>query len=180
MQVTCTHLSSVRGEVRGYWECRVLSPALLWALPALTRARCQVDYVHEEFVASRPSFWPAAVKDAPLDVEMPTHSDHPGLRSLRDEANRCWDMAFEQMEGRGEWLRLMGAAPCMANALLLPFQEIEFVLRFENTEQKFEELLNELCNPNGYPETRLLGYSLCNQTIYQPKTPAPEWVLKLL
>jgi len=180
MKVTLSSLSTVRGEVRGYWECRVLSPALLWAFPALSRARCRIDYVPEGFENGRPSFWPAAIKDAPLDLEMPTHSQHSGLRSLRDEADRCWDMAYNQMYDRGQWLRLMGAAPCMSNMLLLPFQEIEFVLRFENTEQKFEELLNELCNPNGDPETRLFGYSLCNQTIYQPKNPAPEWVLQRL
>ena len=180
MKVTISHFSEVRGEVRGYWECRVLSPALLWAFPALSRARCQIDYVHEDLDTSRPSFWPAAVKDAPLDTEMPTHSDHPGLRSLRDEADRCWDMAFEQMNDRGEWLRLMGAAPCMAKTLLLPFQEIEFVLRFENTKEKFDELIAELVVGNQYPETRLLGYSLCLETPYHPKTPMPEWALKLL
>jgi hypothetical protein len=180
MNVTLSSLSEVRGEVRGYWECRVLSPALLWAFPALSRARCQIDYVHEELEISRPSFWPAGVKEAPLNVEMPTHSDHPGLRSLKDEADRCWDVAYGQMKDRGEWLRLMGAAPCMANTLLTPFQEIEFVLRCENTCTKFEHLLDELTHENQYPETRLLGYSLCKNTIYRPKITAPEWVLNRL
>lgn len=180
MDVQLSSLSTVRGEVRGYWECRVLSPALLWAFPALSRAKCTLEYNFDTSETDRPSFWPAAVKDAPLNTEMPTHSDHPGLRSLRDEADRCWDMAYEQMQDRGEWLRLMGAAPCMADTLILPFQEIHFVLRYEGKIENFETLLTDLTDETQFPETRLLGYALCNQTIYQPKTPAPEWVLQRL
>jgi hypothetical protein len=89
-------------------------------------------------------------------------------------------MAYEQMQDRGEWLRLMGAAPCMADTLILPFQEIHFVLRYEGKIENFETLLTDLTDETQFPETRLLGYALCNQTIYQPKTPAPEWVLQRL
>jgi hypothetical protein len=179
MNVTLSSFSQVRGEVRGYWECRVLTPALLWAFPALSKAGSQITYLNEDIGYGRPSFWPAAVSE-PLNTEMPTHSDHPGLRSLKDEADRCWDMAFDQMTERGEWLRLMGAHKHMAFTLFMPFQEIPFALRIETKIETFENLLNELCGENQYPETRLLGYSLCNQTIYQPKIPAPEWVLNRL
>jgi hypothetical protein len=184
MNVNLHSFNEVRGEVRGYWECRVLSPALLWAFPAFSRAGCLIDIARGfkalELGPSRPSFWPAAVKDAPLNVEMPSHTDQQGLRSLKDEADRCWYMAYDQMKERGEWLRLMGAAPCMSNMLLMPFQAVQFTLRFEDTAGKFEDLLNELTNEDQYPEIRLLGYMLCDKTPYQPKTPTPDWVNKLL
>jgi hypothetical protein len=110
---------------------------------------------------------------------MPTHSD-AGLRSLKDEANLSWDKAFLQMKERGEWLRLMGAAPCMADTLLLPFQELKFVLRFEGKPEKFRELVDALTAENQYPETRLFGYGLIHTTPYNPKITAPVWVSTLL
>lgn len=179
MDVSLSSLSEVRGEVRIWWECRVLAPALLWAVPALTRAGCLVQFTHEELKTNRPSFWPAGLKEGPLDVEMPSHTDHPGLRSLKDEANRCWDMAFQQMKDRGEWLRLMGADRCMDNTLLMPFQELTVSIRYEGSSYKLQELLEELVT-NRFPETRLLGYKLADKTPYDTKTPAPGWVQNLL
>lgn len=178
MDVTLSSLSEVRGEVRIWWECRVLAPAFLWAVPALSRAGCLIEYTHEEFSTVRPSFWPAALKDGPLDLEMPSHTDQPGMRSLKDEANRCWDMAFDQMEARGEWLRLMGAARCMANTLLLPFQEITATIRFEGAEYKLHAMFSQI-NESQFPETRLLGFKLAKDLPY-PKILAPGWAQKLL
>ena len=180
MNVTLSSFSELHGEVRGYWECRVLASALLWAFPALSRASCTIDYREGSLETNRPSFWPASLKDAPLNVEMPSHSDHPGLPSLRDEANRSWDKAFVQMQERGEWLRLMGAAPCMADTLLLPFQETSFVLRFEGKTEKFKDLVDGLTAESQYPETRLFGYALNHSTPYPPKITVPGWVMRLL
>jgi len=178
MDVTLSSLSEVRGEVRIWWECRVLAPAFLWAVPALSRAGCLIQYTHEELKTNRPSFWPAALKDGPLDLEMPSHSDQPGMRSLKDEANRCWDMAFQQMKDRGEWLRLMGADASMANTLLMPFLEIDVVIRYEGSSYKLQEMLEELASSR-FPETRLLGFRLAKDLSY-PKILAPGWVQKLL
>jgi hypothetical protein len=148
-------------------------------VPALTRAGCLINFPDEEIQTNRPAFWPAAVKDVPLNVEMPTHSDHPGLPSLRDEANRCWDMAFQQMQDRGEWLRLMGAARCMADTLLLPFLEVGLTIRYEGPSNKLQAMLDELAESK-FPETRLLAYKLADKTPYDPKTPAPGWVQNLV
>ena len=175
MHVSLSSFSELHGEVRGYWDCRILAPALLWAFPALSRAKCTMDYRDGPPATNRPSFWPAAVKDRPLDIEMPTHSD-AGLRSLKDEANLSWDKAFLQMQERGEWLRLMGAAPCMADTLLLPFQEIDFLLRFEGRNEIFQEMADALTAEFQYPETRLFGYSLIAPTPFQPKIEMPGWV----
>jgi hypothetical protein len=146
----------------------------------MSRARCFFDYTEDNDDLNRPAFWPAAVKDAPLDVGMPTHSDHPGLRSLKDEANRCWDMALQQMQDRGEWLRLMGAAPCMAQTLMLPFRELSFALRYEGKTETLVDMLSELTHPSQFPETRLFGYKLSENTPYTPKTPMPGWVSQLI
>jgi hypothetical protein len=180
MNVTLSSFSEVHGEVRGYWECRVLASALLWAFPALSRGNCTIEYKESPLQTNRPSFWPAGVNGAPLNVEMPSHSDFPGMRSLRDEANMSWDKAFVQMQERGEWMRLMGAAPCMADTLLLPFQELHFVLRFEGKPEKFRELVDALTAESQYPETRLFGYGLIHPTPYNPKITAPGWVSTLL
>jgi hypothetical protein len=178
MDVTILSLSEVRGEVRIWWECRVLAPAFLWVVPTLSRAGCLIEYIHEEFSTVRPSFWPASLKDGPLDLEMPSHTDQPGMRSLKDEANRCWDMAFEQMEARGEWLRLMGAARCMANTLLMPFQELTVMIRFENDKDTLETMLLAI-DETPFPETRLLGFKLAKDLNYN-KPIVPGWAQKLL
>jgi hypothetical protein len=180
MKVILSSFSELHGEARGYWECQVLAPALLRAFPALSRAKCTIDYSEGPMQTNRPSFWPAALKNPPLNVEMPSHTDFPGMRSLRDEANLGWDKAFVQMNERGEWLRLMGADQCMADTLLLPFQELHFVLRFEGLAENFRDMVDTLTSECQYPETRLFGYGLIDPTPYQPKVPIPGWVSRLL
>jgi len=180
MDVTLSSYASGKGEVSANWECGVLSPALLWAFPVLSKAGCVIEYYPFGTVEiCRPSFWPASIKNGPLDTEMPTHSDQ-GLRSLRDEANRCWDMAFNQMIERGEWLRLMGADQCMELSLLTPFIDILFSLKFQGSDETFQTLLDDLTEDKNFPETRLFGYLLCKNTAFRPLTEVPEWVLKLL
>jgi hypothetical protein len=113
MNVTLSSFSELHGEVRGYWECRVLAPALLWAFPALSRASCKIDYREGSLETNRPSFWPAALKDAPLNVEMPSHSDHPGLPRERVEPflkDLLEKSNFNRMEGGAgptlkEWIK---------------------------------------------------------------------------
>jgi hypothetical protein len=88
-------------------------------------------------------------------------------------------MAHSQMQDRGEWLRLMGADRCMANALLMPFTELGFSLSFHGKAKIFEALIDELTNETYDPETRLFGYLLCKNTAFRPLTEVPEWVQRL-
>jgi hypothetical protein len=157
------------------WEGGVSVPALLWALPAILDRYGRVDYDLTKGVPVQPSFWAASVKDGPLDIEMPTHSE-AGLRSLRDEAARAWDMALHQMEDRSDWLRLMGAARIISDSLFLPFTQLGVTIWVpkDNLETLFTDLIQ-----SPFPETRLMGYLLARDTKVKLPEP-PEWIRQRL
>ena len=184
MKVTLSRFLEAGSKVTATWECRVLAPALLWAVQALSTAKCAIEIADNPVrtlpVTGYPSFWPAGLKETPLDTEIPSHSDHPGLRSLKDEAVRCWEMSLTQMNDRGEWLKLLGAHPCMIRTLQLPFQLLVCKISYKGSRTVLRKMLGELTKGDQFPETRLLGFHLGNNKYLPAPNTVPDWVKELL
>lgn len=104
-----------------------------------------------------PLFWPAATAGA--DIPMESRSDSH-LRSMRDEAVRCWDGALSEMTKKRDWLRMLGAHDCVADQLFLPFRGVDAVITIPNFVNEFLAATTEarLC-----PDLRVLGYRLIGQ-----------------
>jgi hypothetical protein len=179
MKVILHSFTQKLDEVNAFWECRVRIPALFWAIPALTKAKVKVEFVENKHSVEHPYFWPKISDDGKCNTELSTQPIND-LPSFQEEAIRCWNTAYNEILEVNNWLSMLGTDPIMCETLKMPFYRKRVLLRFTGTQETFETLINELCKETEFPETRLLGYLLCNKTIYKPITPAPRWVLQYL
>jgi len=107
-----------------------------------------------------PLFYAANAKGVPPSIALESTSDSH-MRSMMEEAVRCWDAAHEDAEKRAGWLHTLGAHPCVYDRLVAPFNLVESTL----TGVDPRRLSRELISLDKQPDLRILGYRLAEQWI---------------